>query len=235
MTIHDRQVYPGSMVEGTPYKFWEDDYAVVQYFVENFNADPDRIIFTGNSGGCRRTSIINKTYPGLVDVFIANNGFIDRPQGLTTATGEPLDYTDEDWKNVAASGIAIWSLTGQADRDYASSIQLGLEKIRGYYLEAGYSEEWFEDNFRYSLYPSNFFMYWGESDHSCTKVTYWYFFDKPYLGPYAEIIDGGQLVYYNPLEPGDTYSLPGVQNGIEGFEYPVYAESVLEWALSRTK
>ena len=116
MTIHDRQVYPGSMVEGTPYKFWEDDYAVVQYFVENFNADPDRIIFTGNSGGCRRTSIINKTYPGLVDVFIANNGFIDRPQGLTTATGEPLDYTDEDWKNVAASGIAIWSLTGQADR-----------------------------------------------------------------------------------------------------------------------
>jgi predicted peptidase len=235
MTIHDRQVYPGSMVEGTPYKFWEDDYAVVQYFVENFNADPDKIIFTGNSGGTGRTSKINAEYPGLIDVFISCNGNIDRGWLDEKTGGWTSEFTEEDWREVAASGLAIWSFIGEGDREFPSLVQKSIETVKRYYLEAGYSEEWFEDNFRYTLYPSHYFTYWGETDHSATKMTYWYFFDKPYLGPHGEIIDGGQLIYHNPLKPGDTYSLSGVEDGIIGFEYPVYKESVFEWALSRTK
>ena len=235
MTIHDRQVYPGSMVEGTPYKFWEDDYAVVQYFVENFNADPDKIIFTGNSGGTGRTSKINAEYPGLIDVFISCNGNIDRGWLDEKTGGWTSEFTEEDWREVAASGLAIWSFIGEGDREFPSLVQKSIETVKRYYLEAGYSEEWFEDNFRYTLYPSHYFTYWGETDHSATKMTYWYFFDKPYLGPHGEVIDGGQLIYHNPLKPGDTYSLPGVQNGIQGFKYPIYEESLLEWALSRAK
>jgi predicted peptidase len=223
LTIHDRNTVQLSLAEGTPYKFWEDDYAVVDYFVKNFNADPDRIIFIGNSAGTGRTSRINQEYPGLVDVFISCNGTIGRA------------LTEQDWKEVAVAGLAVWSLVGERDGFTPGEIQRSLETVKRYYLEAGRSEEWFKDNFRYSLFPSHYFTYWGETDHSATKMTYWYFFDKPYLGPHGEIIDGGQLIYHNPLKPGDTYSLSGVEDGIIGFEYPVYKESVFEWALSRTK
>lgn len=236
MSIHDRQVYEGSMAEGTDYKFWEDDYDVIQYFIENYNADPDRIIFTGNSGGTGRTSKINEQYPGLIDVFISNNGFVDQGWLDPETGGWTGTFTEEDWREVAESGLAIWNLVGQTDGTYASYIQKNLERIKGYYLDAGYSEEWFEDNFRYTLYPSNFYTYWGESDHSSTKMTYWYFFDQPYLGPDAEITEGGELVYQNALEPGDTYEITeGVNEAVEGFQYTVYEDSVLEWALSREK
>jgi hypothetical protein len=126
----------------------------------------------------------------------------------------------------------------QADRVNGCPPQLqnrASRESKGSYLEAGYSEEWFKDNFRYIVYPSHYFTYWGETDHSATKMTYWYFFDKPYRGPYGEIIDGGQLIYHKPLKPGETYSLPDIPNAVQGFEYPIYEESLLEWALSRTK
>ena len=224
MTIHDRQVVEQSMAEGTDYQFWEDDYAVIQYFIENFNADPDLIICSGNSGGSGRIARFNARYPGLVDVFISNNG----------TAGEIL--TDEELRQIAATGLAVWNCTGQTDRVWLpSQLQNNFERIKGFYLEAGYSEEWFKDNFRYIVYPSHYFTYWGESDHSVTKMTYWYFFDKPYRGPYGEIIDGGQLIYHKPLKPGETYSLPDIPNAVQGFEYPIYEESLLEWALSRTK
>lgn len=236
MSIHDRQVYEGSMAEGTDYKFWEDDYAVIQYFIETYNADPDRIIFTGNSGGTGRTSKINEQYPGLIDVFISNNGFVDQGWLDPETGGWTGTFTEEDWQEVAESGLAIWNLVGQTDGSYAGYIQNNLERIKGYYLDAGYSEEWFEDNFRYTLYPSKFYTYWGETDHSSTKMTYWYFFDQPYQGPDAEIIEGGEMVYHNALAAGDTYEITeGVNEAVEGFQYQIYDDSVLEWALSREK
>lgn len=236
MSIHDRQVYEGSMAEGTDYKFWEDDYAVIQYFIETYNADPDRIIFTGNSGGTGRTSKINEQYPGLIDVFISNNGFVDQGWLDPETGGWTGTFTEEDWQEVAESGLAIWNLVGQTDGSYAGYIQNNLERIKGYYLDAGYSEEWFEDNFRYTLYPSKFYTYWGETDHSSTKMTYWYFFDQSYQGPDAEIIEGGEMVYHNALAAGDTYEITeGVNEAVEGFQYQIYDDSVLEWALSREK
>lgn len=236
MSIHDRQVYEGSMAEGTDYKFWEDDYAVIQYFIETYNADPDRIIFTGNSGGTGRTSKINEQYPGLIDVFISNNGFVDQGWLDPETGGWTGTFTEEDWQEVAESGLAIWNLVGQTDGSYAGYIQNNLERIKGYYLDAGYSEEWFEDNFRYTLYPSKFYTYWGETDHSSTKMTYWYFFDQSYQGPDAEITEGGEMVYRNALAAGDTYEITeGVNEAVEGFQYQIYDDSVLEWALSREK
>ena len=78
-------------------------------------------------------------------------------------------------------------------------------------------------------------------------MTYWYFFDQPYQGPDAEIIEGGEmrkvdvigsvrLVYHNALAAGDTYEITeGVNEAVEGFQYQIYDDSVLEWALSREK
>lgn len=235
ISIHDRQVYEGSMAEGTGYEFWVDDKNVIDYFVEHYNADPDRIIFTGNSGGTGRTCKINEQYPGLIDVFISNNGFVDQGWLDPETGGWTGTFTEEDWREVAQSGLAIWNLVGQTDGTYASYVQHNLDRIKGYYLDAGYSEEWFADNFRYTLYPSNFYTYWGETDHSSTKMTYWYFFDQPYLGPDASITDG-ELTYQNALESGDQYEITeGVNEAVEGFQYTVYPDSVLEWALSRSK
>ena len=67
-------------------------------------------------------------------------------------------------------------------------------------------------------------------------MTYWYFFDQSYQGPDAEIIEGGEMVYHNALAAGDTYEITeGVNEAVEGFQYQIYDDSVLEWALSREK
>jgi hypothetical protein len=67
-------------------------------------------------------------------------------------------------------------------------------------------------------------------------MTYWYFFDKPYYGPDAEIVDG-ELVYNSELGAGDTYRLKGIlENGKytkEDFDYTVYPETLKDWVLSR--
>ncbi len=225
LNIHDR-----SHTGGEDYKFYEDDYNVIQYFIKNYNADPEDITLTGNSRGTIACNTIASTYPGLINTLILNNGSMGA--GIAGKNMFEGTWTDAEWQNAAKHGLSIWAFDGEQDTDNHEVFQ----KAVSYYKTAGWSDEWIADNIRLTGFPTGLYYYWGETDHSTTKMTYWYFFDNPYFGPDAKIVDG-RLVYNSRLNKGDTYQLQGrLRNGSynkEGFDYIIYGDTLKDWALSR--
>jgi poly(3-hydroxybutyrate) depolymerase len=222
LNIHDR-----SHGGGDDYQFWVDDYKVIQYFIDNYNADPAAITLTGNSRGTDAVCRIAKEYPGLVNTLIINNGSIGG--GLVPGS---IGWNEADWQNVANNGTRIWAFDGELDTNNIERYQMAIS----YYQAAGWPDEWIAENIRLTGYPTQLFYYWGDTDHSATKMTYWYFYDTPYSGPDCYVADGGELVYNSMLSPGDTYQLKGrLEDGVynkEGFDYVVYGDSLREWVLS---
>jgi poly(3-hydroxybutyrate) depolymerase len=248
--IHDRyatvDLEPMMTTARTPpFDYVEDEKKVIDYFVANFNADPDHIIFIGNSAGTFRSVDMNKRYPGLIDVFISCNGLFDR----SMPTDDPGDdkMTSAQWEALARSGLAVWVLSGQRDVSIQHSalyVQQELDNVRRYYAAGGRNADWFEQNFRYTVFPGPIFRYWGEIDHSVIKVYSWHFFDNVYYGPYVLPGPARELGYSNKLNVGEKYTFDnidsqafgvGIWDGIPGFEYPVYGESVKDWALAYQK
>lgn len=223
LNIHDR-----SHTGGDTYKFYEDDYNVIQYFLKNYNADPATITLTGNSRGTVACNTIAATYPGLIHTLVLNNGAIG-----TGIAGKPMFegvWTEKEWQNASKNGIRIWAFDGEQDTDNKDA----WKKAANYYKAAGWSDEWIADNIRLTGFPTALYHYWGETDHSTTKMTYWYFFDNPYLGPDAKIVDG-KLLYNTRLNKGDSYQLKGsLIKGTynkEGFSYVVYGDTLREWVI----
>jgi pimeloyl-ACP methyl ester carboxylesterase len=225
LNIHDR-----SHTGGENYKFWIDDYHAIQYFIGNYNADPENITLSGNSRGTMACNTIASTYPGLVNTLILNNGSMGN--GIAGARMFEGTWTEVEWQEAARSGLSIWAFDGEMDTDNKEIYRDAIS----YYKEAGWSDEWIAENIRLTGFPTELYYYWGETDHSTTKMTYWYFFDEPYSGPDAEIVDG-QLVYHNKLKEGDSYQLKGrLEQGSfnkEGFDYIIYGNTLKDWVLSR--
>lgn len=225
LNIHDR-----SHTGGDDYKFYEDDYNVIQYFIKNYKADQEAITLTGNSRGTVACNTIAATYPGLINTLVLNNGGMGT--GIAGKRMFEGVWTDQEWQNAASSGTSIWVFDGEQDTDNKENFQ----KAISHYKEAGWSEDWISDNIRLTGFPTGLYFYWGETDHSTTKMTYWYFFDKAYYGPDAKIV-GGELVYNTRLKKGDTYQLKGRmvdgKYNKEGFNYVIYGNTLRDWVLSR--
>jgi pimeloyl-ACP methyl ester carboxylesterase len=225
LNIHDR-----SHTGGDDYKFYEDDYNVIQYFIRNYNADPGAITLTGNSRGTVACNTIASTYPGLINTLVLNNGSIG--SGIAGKRMFEGVWSDKEWQNAAQYGTSIWAFDGEQDTDNKDAYL----KAISYYKAAGWPDDWIAENIRLTGYPTELYYYWGETDHSTTKMTYWYFFDNPYYGPDARIVDG-ELLYNSKLNKGDTYQLKGrLVNGKynkEGFGYLIYSETLHDWVLSR--
>lgn len=225
LNIHDR-----SHTGGEDYKFYEDDYNVIQYFIENYNVDAEDITLSGNSRGTVACNTIASTYPGLINTLILNNGSMGA--GIAGKNMFAGTWTNAEWQNAARYGMSIWVFDGEQDTNNIENYQTAVS----FYKAAGWSDEWITDNIRLTGFPTGLYYYWGETDHSTTKMTYWYFFDNPYYGPDAKIA-GGELVYNTRLMKGDTYQLKGsLVDGTynkEGFDYVIYGESLHDWVLSR--
>ena len=225
LNIHDR-----SHTGGDEYKFYVDDYNVIQFFIQNYNVDFQAITLTGNSRGTMACNTITSTYPGLINTLILNNGSIG--SGMAGGTMLRGTWTEKVWQEVAKNGTSIWAFDGEQDTDNKDSYKTAVS----YYKAAGWSDEWIADNIRITGFPTQLYHYWGETDHSTTKMTYWYFFDNLYFGPDAYIA-AGELIYNSKLNTGDTYRLKGrLTNGIynkENFDYVIYGETLKDWALSR--
>ena len=225
LNIHDR-----SHTGGEDYKFYEDDYNVIRYFIQNYNADPKAITLTGNSRGTVACNTIAATYPGLINTLVLNNGSIG--SGIPGGAMFRGTWTDKEWQDAARYGTSIWAFDGEQDTDNKDNFR----KAVSYYKDAGWSDEWIAENIRLTGFPTELYYYWGETDHSTTKMTYWYFFDKPFYGPDVKI-EGGELVYNTKLTEGDKYQLKGrLVNGKynkEGFYYIIYGETLRNWVLSR--
>ncbi len=225
LNIHDR-----SHTGGVEYKFYEDDYNVIQHFITQYNADPEKITLSGNSRGTVAVNTIASSYPGLINTLILNNGALGSGiAGKEMFTG---GWTEKEWKEAAKSGISIWVFDGELDTNNKDVYKTAVS----YYQAAGWPSEWIADNIRITGFPTNLYYYWGETDHSTTKMTYWYFFDQPYFGTDCKV-ENGELVYNSKLKTGDKYQLKGrLVDGTynkEGFEYVVYSENLRDWVLSR--
>jgi pimeloyl-ACP methyl ester carboxylesterase len=212
------------------YDYTEDEKDVIDYFIENYNADPDHIIFIGNSAGTMRSIAMYRRYPGLIDVFISQNGNYDR-SGFDAAS--MLSLTE--WEDLAKAGMAFWVLSGETDGGNPGYVQQNIANVKGYYKKTGRTDEWIAQNIHYTVFPTKLFRYWGETDHSVTKLVPWHFFDTIYYGPGVNPGSDQTLGYSTQLAPGQTYTMSNIQGGIPGFQYQVYSQSVKDWALSYRK
>ena len=199
--------------------------AVVELLAERYpGVDTDRIIFIGNSNGTLLLSETVRLYPKLANVFFVVNGNFGRMpgEGSTGIDG----WTDAEIEAVVEHGLSVWLHRGETDGNVKAN-QNEYEKLRAFYRAAEYSDEWIAKNLHISAYMSWKFKYWGESDHSCTRILWWYYPDTAYRDVYAS---GSYL----PV--GSTYKLTGNENfdygGAEDFEYTVYGDSVQAWGLS---
>ncbi|MDD6211974.1 MAG: hypothetical protein PUB22_02325, partial [Clostridiales bacterium] len=98
---------------------------------------------------------------------------------------------------------------------------------------------WIKENVRLTGYTSDIYYYWGESDHSTTRMQGYYFAFEAYYGPDLYIDDNGEIVYTKKLEDGDTYTLQcrggAATSNKVGYEYTVYDDLFQEWAVEEAE
>ena len=140
--------------------------------------------------GLEETSTLPEgKYDFTIDAYICQNGTFG------------YSYDEEDWAAIAATGLKVWAFDGEQDSNNVESIAQYTQimtELKG--------ADWAKENIRLTGYPSEIYAYWGESDHSTTRINGWYFDDAAFYGPDLEIVDG-QIVYNTKLSDGDTYTL----------------------------
>lgn len=210
---------------------------VLDYSIENWNVDKDRIIIVGNSQGTLISSDVIRQRPDLIAGYVECNGNLG---GMGTADMLEAFNTEPIWQNTSlatwteaevqamiANEVSVWMFNGETDGTNPGSQQDVIEAVEGLYRNAGKSEEWLYDHVRASGLQSWKFKKWGETDHSVTKVVAWYYISNPYMDVWE-----GQ----SSLAVGDTYTYAGLEDNYNYYEYTkdyqytVYAESVAEWA-----
>ena len=130
---------------------------------------------------------------------------------------------------MAATGLKVWAFDGEQDTNNVETIATYskiMTELKG--------ADWVKENVRLTGYPSEIYSYWGESDHSTTRINGWYFDNDAFYGPDLKIVDG-EIEYNKKLSDGDTYTLDcrGKASGSskDGYEYTVYDDLYQEWAL----
>jgi|GEM_PF-1397627 len=246
VNIHDRS---SAGFGGANYDYVADNANVIKYLLEHYHIDEDSIILHGNSrstmagstliqalagqlyttnqvagnwGDMPRDHRLDKeVYDFTISIFLCNNG---------TLGGEGL-WKEADYDAVAKTGLRVWCFDSEQDFNNITTTARYAASL----TKAGYSDEWIEENLRLTAYPSELFYYWGESDHSVTRLNYWYFLNHPYLGPNLKVVNG-EIIYSEVLQSGNTYELQcrgerSGQGSKEGHWYTIYGGSILDWVL----
>ncbi|MDD6213036.1 MAG: hypothetical protein PUB22_07865, partial [Clostridiales bacterium] len=205
---------------------------VLEAFVRDYNADAEKIIGVGNSFGTQIISDVIRLRPDLIAAFVSNNGRLgvgvaaDSVDG-TWENSAVREWTSEEIQAMIDNEVAIWMLNGETDSAHPRVTQDIFGLLSKDYAAAGHSEEWINDHVHISGIQSWKFKAWGETDHSVTKMTAFYYLSKPYL----DVWEGQE-----DLKPGDKYTLAGKEDtnyyGADEFEYVAYEETVAEWAIN---
>ncbi len=232
------------------YDFVVDDARVMKFFIEKYGIS-ENIVLTGNSRGTIASSILIKALAGqpynsknqnrqerheetkrlsdvgefsfTVDTFICQNGWF----GAT--------YTEADWSAVANTGLRVWAFDGE--QDPAANNYKAVEAYKARMAELK-GRDWAEKNIRLTGLPSELFAYWGESDHSVTRINGWYFANTPFYGPDVAVNERGELVYERKLNDGAVYELAfrgeaGAVKKAAGSQYTIYGDTFHSWALNK--
>ena len=206
--------------------------SVLDYAIENWNVDPDKILITGNSQGTIIGSDAIRQRPDLYAAFLECNGNFGANIQVTQTDGSVKNSSFGGWtlREIGAlidNGVACWMFNGETDGTNAGVAQDTYRVLADLYAQAGKSEKWIYNHVRISGLQSWKFKAWGETDHSVTKVVAWNYLEKPYTDVYANAA---------ALAPGATYKFTGLEEGYryyaftKEFTYSVYPESVAEWA-----
>ena len=273
VNVHDRSAIgasyydeeAGKSVQDLDYDYVVDDVNVIKYLIANYSVDPEKIIIHGNSrstmaastiiqalagqpytndqdamtwGSSERTKSLDKTvYDFTIGTFLCNNGLFGGP-----TSGYDL-WSDDDRLAVAKTGLRAWIFDAEQDFNNIDAV----EKQTSAYKEAGMDDDWINENLRLTAFPSELFYYWGESDHSTTRINYWYFGEPRngrgiYYGSSCDVLPGGILNYNEKSKIGSSYEIitrgirttGGDQGTKDGHEYTVYADNFINWALEKS-
>ncbi len=244
VNIHDRSsAGPGEYFD--IYDFVADDVNVMKYFIDAYGVTGN-VVLQGNSRGTMASALIIKalagqpyhpmnqkmgnnesethrlpagTYNFNINAYICQNG--------TFGYG----YDDDDWAAVAGTGLKVWVFDGEQDTDNIDSVAKYRE-----IMTSSKGADWAAKNIRLTGYPSELYAYWGESDHSTTRLNGWYFSDSAYYGPDCRIdSDTGKLIYHTKQKDGTSYELKcrgkAAGSSKAGYRYTIYDELYQEWAL----
>lgn len=203
----------------------------LDYAVRNWNADKDRIAVVGNSQGTLICSDLIRQRPDLVAAFIECNGNFGAMTSADTIDGTLANsslrkWTADEVNAVVNNGVALWMFNGETDGDNPAAQQDVINVMKDLYRQAGKNEEWIDLFVRASGLQSWKFKYWGETDHSVTKVVAWNYLDHPYTDVWEN---------QRALRAGDTYTFTGKESTYKHYDktmdytYRVYPESVAEW------
>ena len=242
VNIHDRSS-AGKGDYANYYDFVVDDVNTMKYFIDTYDITGPIVLqgnsrgtvassnvimalagleYTVNSDEARGTNQLDKSvYDFEIDAFICQNGMFGR--GV---------YTEADYQAIAETGLKVWIFDGEQDTNNIDTYSAYVAAAEA----AGYDEAWIAENIRLTCYPSEIYAYWGESDHSTTRINGWYFDDAAYYGPDLTMVDG-EIVYNTKLSDDNTYTVQARgasrDGGMEktGFEYTVYDELYQDWAL----
>lgn len=246
VNIHDRSSARRQDGFYENYDFVVDDVNVMKYLIDQYHVTGN-LVLQGNSRGTMASSIIIKALAGrpyspkeqamgylgakdktldksvydfTVDTFICQNGSFGG-NGI-------YDVAGEDYKAVAKTGLKVWCFDGEQDTNNIETVAAYKQAV------ADTGADVTDDEIRLTGYTSDIYYYWGESDHSTTRMNGWYFDNAAYYGPDLSIVDN-QIVYNTKLDDGDTYTLlcrgSAADSSKNGYEYTVYDDLYQVWAL----
>ena len=239
--VNDRSTAgPGEYLE--VYDYVTDVANAMKYFIDTYQITGN-IVIQGNSRGTMASNRIIEALAGRpyhiwegrrdkegqyevdmvldkevynfdIDCYICQNGSFGG------------SWDDEDLAAVIATGMKAWVFDGEQDSNNVESVQR--------WIDAGGDPE----KVRLTGINSEIFYYWGETDHSMTRVNGWYFANAAYYGPSARVDAAtGELVYSEPLKDGDKYTLVARGNKVgsskDGYEYTIYDDLFHFWALEK--
>ncbi len=207
---------------------------VMNYGVENWNFDADRILLVGNSQGTLISSEVIRQAPQLVAGYVECNGNLGGMAAAADVDGT-LEHSSLGGWDVAEvqamidNSVAVWMFNGETDGDNPAAQQDVIEIVKDLYRQAGKSEDWISLHVRASGLQSWKFKEWGETDHSVTKVVAWNYLARPYNDPWQDrpALAVGDTFTYSGLEEDEAYK---DKAKIMDYEYTVYPESVSQWA-----
>ena len=196
----------------------------------NLNENSDEQYTKVNLRACPDHFVLRCTEGKALEVIECNGNFgamtsADTIDG-TLANSSLRKWTADEVNAVVNNGVALWMFNGETDGDNPAAQQDVIKVTKDLYRQAGKNEEWIDLFVRASGLQSWKFKYWGETDHSVTKVVAWNYLDHPYTDVWEN---------QRALRAGDTYTFTGKESTYTHYDktmdytYRVYPESVSEW------
>ena len=151
MTVEWAEQFPEAIVMSVNNHSYNTENAaleinsVLDYAIENWNADPDKILIVGNSQGTIIGSDCIRQRPDLIAAFLECNGNFGGMGTPTTADGTVPHSTFAAWTMAELGAlidneVSCWMFNGETDGTNAAAAQDTYKVLSDLYRQNGKSE-----------------------------------------------------------------------------------------------